>query len=296
MTDQRDRVSTDPGIGPIDVNDCSTLRSIAAAEEIEPDGASLYYEPKPLISISDHKTLEVATVRLSEDIDPRRLRTELSLSRSPAPPRYESGWPQAEVVLTRSERPTPPKHRWRVPALMFAVLGALLALMVARRVLHQVPVERELMNPKLSAHAAGPKPGSAPDLAAAAAATPQQASGTAAASSAATVPGVASAAATAPVAAVASAAAIASALDSAPSVNVAPVAAEERVLGIAGPSSSAQSSSPTPSGTSAVIVHEEPSTRRASAAHPSFGTPNLQSSGGDPLSAPPVATAKRAIY
>ncbi|MEO6602722.1 MAG: hypothetical protein ABIQ16_22755 [Polyangiaceae bacterium] len=131
MTDQRERVSTDPGIGPIDES-TATLRSIREDVEVEPDGASLYYEPKPLVAISDHRTLEMETVKLSQDIDPRKLATELSLPRSPPPPRYDSGWPQAEVVLTSSQRPAPPVRRWRVPALLFGVLVALLLLVLAR--------------------------------------------------------------------------------------------------------------------------------------------------------------------
>jgi hypothetical protein len=132
VTDQRERVSTDPGIGPVEADNSATLGSIEAAVEVEPDGASLYYEPKPLIAISDHRTLEMETVKLSQDIDPRKLATELSLPRSPVPPRYDSGWPQAEVVLTSSQRPAPPARRWRVPALLLGVLVALLLLVLAR--------------------------------------------------------------------------------------------------------------------------------------------------------------------
>ncbi|MES1175841.1 MAG: hypothetical protein ABUL62_16085 [Myxococcales bacterium] len=132
MTDQRERVSTDPGIGPVDADNTATLRSIEAAVEVEPDGASLYYEPLPLRAVSDHRTLEMETVKLSQEIDPRKLPTEISLPRSPIPPRYDSGWPQADLVLTSSQRPAPPRRRWRVPALLFGVLVALLMLVLAR--------------------------------------------------------------------------------------------------------------------------------------------------------------------
>jgi hypothetical protein len=132
VTDQRERVSTDPGIGPIDADNTATLHSIEAAVEVEPDGASLYYEPKLLIAVSDHRTLEMQTVKLSEEIDPRKLPTELSLPRSPFPPQYDSGWPQAEVVLTTSQRPAPPRRRWRAPVVLLSVLTALLLLVLAR--------------------------------------------------------------------------------------------------------------------------------------------------------------------
>jgi len=131
VTEQRDRVITDPGIGPVE--NPSTLRSIvAAAEEVEPDGAALYYEPKPLIAISDHKTLEIATVKLSEDIDPRKLPTELRLPRSPIPPQYDSGWPQAQIALSASQPPAAPQRRWRIPAVLLTLLCALLLLVLAR--------------------------------------------------------------------------------------------------------------------------------------------------------------------
>ena len=132
MTDQRERVSTDPGIGPVDADNTATLRSIEAAVEIEPDGASLYYEPLPLRAVSDHRTLEMETIKLSNEIDPRKLQTEISLPRSPIPPRFDSGWPQADIVLTSSQHPAPPRRRWRVPALLFGVLVALLMLVLAR--------------------------------------------------------------------------------------------------------------------------------------------------------------------
>jgi hypothetical protein len=132
VTDQRERVSTDPGIGPVDADNTATLRSIEAAVEIEPDGASLYYEPLPLRAVSDHRTLEMETVKLAQEIDPRKLQTELSLPRSPVPPRYDSGWPQADLVLTSSQRPAPPRRRWRLPVLLLGVLVALLTLVLAR--------------------------------------------------------------------------------------------------------------------------------------------------------------------
>ena len=75
MTD-RNRVTTDPGLGPIEREHASTLRSMTAADPIPDDeipGAPVYFEPKPLHAVSDHKTLELETVKLAKDIDPRKL-------------------------------------------------------------------------------------------------------------------------------------------------------------------------------------------------------------------------------
>ena len=134
MTDQRDRVTTDPGIGPVDLDNTTTLRSIAAAAavEVEPDGSALYYEPKPLVAYSDHKTLEIATVKLSAGIDPRKLPTELSLPRVQASAQYDSGWPQAAIALTSSQPPQPARRAWRMPVALLALLSALLIFALAR--------------------------------------------------------------------------------------------------------------------------------------------------------------------
>jgi len=131
VTEQRERVTTDPGIGPVDPNNASTLLSIESAEEVEPDGVSLYYEPQDLVPALERRSLELETVRLSAEIDPRKQPTELSL-RSPAPPQYDSGWPQAEVALTTSQRPEAPRRSRRVPLVLLSVLVALLLLVLGR--------------------------------------------------------------------------------------------------------------------------------------------------------------------
>ena len=135
MTDPRDRLSTDPGIGPVDLGDKSaTLRPLEIVEEevYESPDVSVYCEPKPLVAASEHRTLEIATVKLAQDIDPRRLPTEVRGLRTPSAPRVDSGWPQADLVLTSSQRPAAPPRRWRGPVALFALLGALLLLVVAR--------------------------------------------------------------------------------------------------------------------------------------------------------------------
>jgi len=134
VTDPRDKVSTDPGIGPVDLADGNPSQvDIATAL----DSAALYYQPQLLIPVSDHKTLELETIKLSDEIDPRKQVTELRLPRSPLPPPFDSGWPPADVVLTSSQRPQAPARRWRTPLVLFGLLGALLLLVVARAVAHR---------------------------------------------------------------------------------------------------------------------------------------------------------------
>jgi len=178
VTDQRNRVTTDPGLGPIEVEHPSTLRSIAAAEpiaaepielevveleaiELEPIetdalGASVYYKPKPLNAVSDHKTLELETVKLAEDIDPRKLPTELTLRRpvlhvvpsepswgAPpsaeydwSPPQYDSGWPPPETVLTTSQPPQAAR-RSLVPLLSLTLLAVVLLFVLGAKILRR---------------------------------------------------------------------------------------------------------------------------------------------------------------
>ncbi|HEY4158743.1 MAG TPA: hypothetical protein VGM29_11625, partial [Polyangiaceae bacterium] len=120
----------------------STLRSIEVAEVVSPDPESLeqegneqpvYYEPQPLIAVSDHKTLEIDTVKLARDIDPRRLPTQLSMRPVSAAP-LDSDWPQPEVVVVRSQPPSAGRRRWRAFGAWLLLLGAfvLLALVLVR--------------------------------------------------------------------------------------------------------------------------------------------------------------------
>ena len=171
MTDQRNRVTTDPGLGPVEIEHPSTLRSIAAADPVETDsaGAPVYYEPKLLNAVSDHKTLELETVKLARDIDPRKLPTELTLRRPvlhvvpasetswaapaspydaswpgpqqfesgwPPPPQFDSSWPPPETVLTTSQPPQAPR-RSLLPLLFVALLGAGLLLVLGARAMRR---------------------------------------------------------------------------------------------------------------------------------------------------------------
>jgi hypothetical protein len=164
VTDQRNRVTTDPGLGPIEREYASTLRSMTAAEPVRDDeipGAPVYYEPKPLHAVSEHKTLELETVKLAKDIDPRKLPTELKLRRpvlhvlpasdpnwpapSPQPdavwpsPQYDSNWPPPETVLTTSQPPLSARRRSFLPLVMLVLLSAALLLLLGTRLLRRSP-------------------------------------------------------------------------------------------------------------------------------------------------------------
>jgi hypothetical protein len=169
VTDQRNRVTTDPGLGPVEPEYHSTLRSIVAADPVAEDlvpgeespGAPVYFGPKPLHAASEHKTLELETVKLAKDIDPRKLPTELKLRRpvlhvlpasdpnwpapSPQPnadwqqpnfdvgwppPQFDSGWPPPETVLTTSQPPSAARRRSFVPLVLLFLLGASLLLVL----------------------------------------------------------------------------------------------------------------------------------------------------------------------
>jgi len=156
-------VTTDPGLGPVEREHASTLRSMTAADPIPDDeipGAPVYFEPKPLHAVSDHKTLELETVKLAKDIDPRKLPTELKLRRpvlhvlpasdpnwpAPAPPPdagavsplFDSNWPPPETVLTTSTPPLATRRRSFVPLVLLVVLAACVVLVFgARRARHR---------------------------------------------------------------------------------------------------------------------------------------------------------------
>jgi hypothetical protein len=143
----------------------STLRSIEVAEPVTPADESpavpVYYEPQPLIAVSDHKTIEVDTVKLAEDIDPRKLPTELRLARpiSVAPP--DSGWPQSDVVVVSSQPPAARGRRLRVSAVLLTLLGALLILLLARGAVRRTHAAVQTANspaPSAAPINAGPAP------------------------------------------------------------------------------------------------------------------------------------------
>jgi hypothetical protein len=158
VTDKREKISTDPGLGPLAPPGPSTLRSIEAAEDLSSvsPNAPVYYEPAPLIAVSDHKTLEVETVKLAENIDPRKLATEMRLGRVPASlvPPSDSGWPP-ETALSTSQPPDGPgRRRWRAPLLLCALLGALLVLVLVRAAAHRSAsaVDASIATQSIAAH------------------------------------------------------------------------------------------------------------------------------------------------
>jgi len=125
----------DPFGWPVETPDKpSTLRSIEAADIVEPDEppGPVYYEPQPLHAVSNHKTIEVETVKLAQDIDPRKAPTQMSIARPPASPLPpDSQWPQAELVAVSSQPPASArKSRMRLLGLGF--LLAALALWLLR--------------------------------------------------------------------------------------------------------------------------------------------------------------------
>ena len=127
--------SSRPG-GASDPESPSTLRSIEVAEATSPDnespGLPVYYEPQPLVAVSDHKTIEVETVKLADEIDPRKLVTELRLARPPSVAPPDSNGPQTDVVVISSSPPLAGRRRWRTPVVLLVLFGALMLLVLAR--------------------------------------------------------------------------------------------------------------------------------------------------------------------
>lgn len=72
------------------VPDLGLPARLGVSTDTVPEQAGVYVPPRPLASASDHRTIEIAPVRLALDIDPRRAPTELRLA-APPPPRRT--WP-----------------------------------------------------------------------------------------------------------------------------------------------------------------------------------------------------------
>jgi hypothetical protein len=81
------RSGLDPRQGPgtDTVPDLALPARLGVSTDTLPEQAGVYVPPRPLTSSSDHRTIEMAPVRLAQDIDPRRAPTELRLS-APTPP------------------------------------------------------------------------------------------------------------------------------------------------------------------------------------------------------------------
>jgi hypothetical protein len=65
-----------------------------------PEQAGVYVPPRPLASLSDHRTMDVKAIRLAAEVDPRQALTELRLE-APLRRRTPKGWlvPVAFAVL-----------------------------------------------------------------------------------------------------------------------------------------------------------------------------------------------------
>jgi hypothetical protein len=83
------------GAGTDTVPDLTLPVRLGVSTDTVPEQAGVYVPPRPLASPSDHRTIEIAPVRLARDIDPRRAPTELRLLTAPAP---KQGWPLVLVL------------------------------------------------------------------------------------------------------------------------------------------------------------------------------------------------------
>jgi hypothetical protein len=186
MTSKRGPTSDSPFFNQrAEADSPSTLRSIEVAEEIAADTevrpAPVYYEPQPLPAISDHKTIEVETIKLADDIDPRKLPTELRLARPPSVAAPDSGWPQTDVVVVSSQPPQAPRRRWRAPLVLLILFGALVVLVLARGAAQRSHAAAQAANAALAETsvptevAAAPSPAPSPVPAVAAPEVPESA-------------------------------------------------------------------------------------------------------------------------
>ena len=86
-------MADEPRDGSDKNRDAPTVRDLKGPElssDTLPDVVGLYVPPRPLPEVSSHRTLDLRSVRLSDEADPRRARTQRRLE-SPvgpeAPPR-----------------------------------------------------------------------------------------------------------------------------------------------------------------------------------------------------------------
>ncbi|HEX3774220.1 MAG TPA: hypothetical protein VHV51_07120, partial [Polyangiaceae bacterium] len=197
MTNKRDpgEVSFFHQRSDLEGDNPSTLRSIEVADEIAAEVEELqppvYVEPQPLALPSDHKTIEIETVKLAEDIDPRKLPTELRLARPPsvAP---DSG-ALNELGLVSSQTSPLQRRRRRMPLTLALALLALLLLALVRVITQSTravqtaadAVPSAQPEPSATATSAEPAPpASAPEVAANSEPAPTASDGAPAANSA----------------------------------------------------------------------------------------------------------------
>jgi hypothetical protein len=134
VTREQDLVRAPPGGSnePQDAqNGQDTLRSLDPGKP--EDASEVYVEPLPLPKVSDHKTLEVDTVKLAAEIDPRKRPTELKLGRvrrtSTANP---SSHPPPDGPVTRTEAPQESKTNRNALAIAGVLLLCVASFLLAR--------------------------------------------------------------------------------------------------------------------------------------------------------------------
>jgi hypothetical protein len=115
-----------------------------------PDHAQAYFPPKTVPPATDHRTIEIATVRLAPEIDPRCMATQRSLPRMrPRTDRgsLSSGRPSVRPVTLPSGGPRRggvaalPRPVWALLGVGVALAVAILVRLVVERV-HSAPLDR----------------------------------------------------------------------------------------------------------------------------------------------------------
>jgi hypothetical protein len=82
-------MADEPRDGSDKNRDAPTVRDLKGPElssDTLPDVVGLYVPPRPLPEASSHRTLDLRSVRLSDEADPRRALTQLRLESPPVPP------------------------------------------------------------------------------------------------------------------------------------------------------------------------------------------------------------------
>jgi hypothetical protein len=93
-------MADDPSHGDKDRN-APTVRELngpTSSGDTLPDLIGMYVPPRPLPEAAQHRTMDLKSVRLSDQADPRRALTERRLVSPPQPARSRSGWWMAAGV------------------------------------------------------------------------------------------------------------------------------------------------------------------------------------------------------
>src|SRR6187455_3328026 len=87
-------MADEPRDGSDKNRDAPTVRDLTGpklSSDTLPDVVGLYVPPRPLPEVSSHRTLDLRSVRLSDEADPRRALTQLRLESPPVPPPARRG-------------------------------------------------------------------------------------------------------------------------------------------------------------------------------------------------------------